>query len=183
MFWSSIKVLFSGLKTNHFRILKNNFFWLDVPKDTFEEKFDFLQKAWSNPFGKFWIFGLFLKVFFLSVKTILSYLEYQKTIFLAFLPINYALEKVYFVWEKAWTNPFAKFRRFRLFWCWELSFLSRISNIDLLSLDFPKNSSDKKFYFLQKAWSKPFGNNNFSGFLEISFCQSKEHFFLLRTSS
>lgn len=144
MFWSSIKVLFSGLKTNHFRILKNNFFWLDVPKDTFEEKFAFLQKAWSNPFGKFWIFGLFLKVFFLSVKTILSYLEYQKTIFLAFLPINYALEKVYFVWEKAWTNPFAKFRRFRLFWCWELSFF--IQNI--------KNRSSLSWFSQKLKWQK-----------------------------
>ena len=144
MFWSSIKVLFSGLKTNHFRILKNNFSGWMCPKIH-------LQKEWSNPSGKFWIFGLFLKVFFLSVKTILSYLEYQKTIFLAFLAINYTLEKVYFVWEKAWTNPFAKFRRFRLFWCWELSFLSRISKIDLLSLDFPKNSSDEKFDFLTKS--------------------------------
>ena len=153
------------------------------PKIHLRKSLIFCKKHGVTLLENFFFFGLFLKVFFLSVKTILSYLEYQKTIFLAFLPINYALEKVYFVWEKAWTNPFAKFRRFRLFWCWELSFLSRISKIDLLSLDFPKNSSDKKCDFLQKAWSKPFGNNNFSGFLEISFCQSKEHFFLLRTSS
>lgn len=153
------------------------------PKTHLRKSLIFCKKAWSNPFGKFWIFGLFLKVFFLSVKTILSYLEYQKTIFLAFLPINYTLEKVYFVWKKAWTNPFAKFRRFRLFWCWELSFLSRISKSIFSLLIFPKTHVRKSSIFWQKAWSKPFANNDFSGFLEISFCQSKEHFFLLRTSS
>ena len=41
----------------------------------------FGQKQWTNPFGKFRFFGLFLKLVFSCLKIILFFKEYQKTIF------------------------------------------------------------------------------------------------------
>ena len=44
-----------------FRISKNNLFWLDVSKDTFEKKFDFLKKSMDpKNFGKILIWNSWL---------------------------------------------------------------------------------------------------------------------------
>ena len=128
-------------------------------------------------------FWSFLKVFFLSVKTILSYLEYQKTIFLAFLAINYTLEKFILFERKHGLTPLQNFDVLDFFGVESFLFYPEYQKSIFSLLIFPKTQVTKNSIFWQKAWSKPFANNNFSGFLEISFCQSKEHFFLLRTSS
>ena len=80
-----LKVFFNFKCKNHyflFEISENDLLLLDLKKKKHQKKSSsFWRKAWTNPFGKFWFFGLFLKVSFLIVKTILFYLEYPKTIF------------------------------------------------------------------------------------------------------
>ena len=138
--------------------------------------------------GKFWFFGIFLKVFFLSVKAILFYLEYPKTIFCCLILKKNTLEKVRVFDEKHGPTHFGRFWFFGLFLkvffnfkCKNHYFLFEISENDLLLLDFKKKNHQKKSSsFWRKAWTNPFGKFWFFGlFLKVSFFIVKTILFYL----
>ena len=72
-----------------FRESNKNLFWLDMPKESFEKQNSlFWQKAWTNPFGKFYFFDVFKSFLILSKnysfllrisENDLSFLDFEKT--------------------------------------------------------------------------------------------------------
>ena len=59
-------------------------------------------------------FWTFLKLRFFSLKTILFYPEYQETVFSDLICPKKPVMKYPIFSQKPWTNPFQKFRFFRL---------------------------------------------------------------------
>ena len=137
------------------------------------------------------MFWIFIKVVFSGLKTNHFFLEYQKTIFCGWMCPNIHLRKSLIFWKKEWTqNNFWKilifwyFFKSLLFKCKSHSFLSGISENDLLLLDLKKKHLRKSSSFWRKAWTYPFGRFWFFGlFLKVFFnFKCKNHYFLFEIS-
>ena len=153
LFWSKNQSFLSGIS-------KNNLFWLDVSKDTFEKKFDFWKKEWTqNNFGKILIFWYFFKSLLFKCKSH-SFLFgiSENDLLLLDLKNKKTLEKVRVFDEKHGPTLFGRFWFFGLFSkvffnfkCKNHYFLFEISENDLLLLDLKKKPPEKKFEFLTKS--------------------------------
>ena len=134
------------------------------PKNNQGKDYDFFTKSIDSlTLCKSSMFWIFIKVVFSGLKTNHFFLEYQKTIFSGWMCPNIHLRKSLIFWEKEWTqNNFGKilifwyFFKSLLFKCKSHSFLSGISENDLLLLDLKKKHLRKSSSFWRKAWTYPF---------------------------
>ena len=122
-------------------------------------------------------FWSFLKVFFLSVKTILSYLEYQKTIFLAFLAINYTLEKFILFERKHGLTPLQNFDVLDFFGVESFLFYPEYQKSIFSLLIFPKTQVTKNLIFCKKHGVNPLEITIFLDFWKLHFVSPKSIFF------
>ena len=114
-FWV-FKTSFVFFKGHSFFIQKTKtiFSGLICPKNTDDKKFDFWQKPWTNPFGKFRFFWVF-KTSFVFFKGHSFFIQKTKTIFSGLICPKNTDDKKFDFWQKPWTNPFGKCRFFCLF--------------------------------------------------------------------
>ena len=130
-----------------FRESNNNLFWLDMPKESFENKIPFFDKKRGLILLESFIFWTFLKVFLSCLKTTLFYWEYLKTIFLSLISKK----------QEAWTNPFGKFRllgfsrNLAFSWLEFNIFYSQYWKIIFSCLICLKNTHEKRLDFFTKT--------------------------------
>ena len=131
-----------------FRESNKNLFWLDMAKESFEKQNSLVwQKAWTNPFGKFYFLDVFKSSLILSKnycfllrisENDLSLLDFEKK-------------------QEAWTNPFGKFRLLGFFRNLALSrlefniFYSQYWEIIFSCLICLKNTHEKRLDFFTKT--------------------------------
>ena len=75
----------------------------------------FGPKPWVNPFGKMSIFRLFGLLVFIAYKSVFSFQNIKKDIFLAYIAEKKKVGKIPIFGRKPWVNPFGKMSIFRLF--------------------------------------------------------------------
>ena len=160
MLWIFIKVVFSGLKTNHFFLeyQKTIFSGWMCPKIHLRKSLIFWKKEWTqNNFGKILIFWYFFKSLLFKCKSH-SFLFgiSENDLLLLDLKKRKHLRKSSSFWRKAWTYPFWKilifwsFLKSLLFNCKNHSFLFGISENDLSLLDLKKKHLIKSSSFDEK---------------------------------
>ena len=173
MLWIIIKVVFSGLKTNHFFLeyQKTIFSGWMCPKIHLRKSLIFWKKEWTqNNFGKILIFWYFFKSLLFKCKSH-SFLFgiSENDLLLLDLKNKKTLEKVRVFDEKHGPTLFGRFWFFGLFSkvffnfkCKNHYFLFEISENDLLLLDLKKKTTRKKIrVFDEKHGLTPLENFDF----------------------
>ena len=72
----------------------------------------FGQNPWTNPFGKYPLYGPFLNFNLFLLKIILFFLQYQKRCFLIWFLWKTPIKKSSILRQNLWTNPFKKMSMF-----------------------------------------------------------------------
>ena len=68
----------------------------------------FGSKPWVNPFGEKSIFRLFELLVFIALKSVFSFYNIVKDIFLAYIAWKKKVGKMAIFGPKAWVDPFGK---------------------------------------------------------------------------
>ena len=116
----------------------------------------FDQKHGLTPLEKCDFLGLWKITFLRAKQRFLFYLAHYLALFLVLFWPKTTQEKKYFLWTKAWVNPFGKMRflglkKIDFLWPKMVSFLSWTLLTLFLVLFRPKTTQEKKLLFLTKS--------------------------------
>ena len=148
----------------------------------------FGPKPWVYPFGKMSIFRLFGILVFIGQKSVLSFQNIIKDIFLAYIALKKKVGKMAIFGPKPWVNPFGKMSIFRLFEL--LVFIAQkgvlsFQNIvkDIFWPILPKKRKQEKWPYLdQNHGFTPLEKCQFFDFLNSLFLWPRKAFFGSRIS-
>ena len=101
IFWTFLKVFLSCLKTTLF-------YW-EYLETIFLSLISKKQEAWTNPFGKFRLLGLFRNLAFSWLEFNIFYSQYWKIIFSCLICLKNTWEKVGFFYKNRGLTPLENF--------------------------------------------------------------------------